>query len=504
MNSFTKIVDNVGPNGESAYEFSFPSGGVGIRQDVSTSKLNIFGVYVRTSSGTTTGRVEFSNGDAGPATTIGTEWTWVKGTTAGDSDSVTFIVNESATIYILRAGLNRGSSLEYSTRSKVPQTIPDVIQGADLTNGTDPGADTNGLDFAVDGSGVPYAVGDGNDETSTLPQDGTETWATRVYIPSSVGADVEFLGDTGYAYPTLVYDDANGDLRLRYKDSGGTTQQGPRVSATEGSWVAVAVTVDGSDLRLHVGGTVDEQTGTELSISADPRLLGTQSGARVQGPEQHPVLSESEAEAVRQRLAGNPPDPVPVTEAWDFTFGSGGTLPAFRQSSNDLTIDASTTWFDPIGLSDSGGGTLSAPTKRPQVTRVHRVKSTQGPLMGRSANGWYVTPTALVAEDTSGNTATSAHEATIDDGAFHTLAVVIDTVADTAKLYVDASATPAATVDLSTIGTLKSGDVNLLPFGGTLTHAPYMTRVLSGEEIAYVSQAIKDNPNSAFPNYTTP
>jgi len=338
--NYIGVAQNVGPNGEAAAEIEW-TGEFGAFQNNSANVTGDItgGFYVRAKTGTAQLSVDLGIVQANFS--VGTGWTWISGSADGATDFSKFALRCLDTrtkpyrIYLLRAGMNLGDSLEYSTRSSVPQTIPDVVAGADLQNGSQSGADTNDLKFAVDGSGVPYAVSDGGDKTSTLPQDGTETWATRVYIPSSVGADVQFLGDSGYAYPTLAYDDTNGDLRLRYKDSGGTTQQGPRVSAAEGQWHAVAITIDGSDLRLNVGGTTDEQTGTDLSITADPRLLGTQSGARVQHPEQHPVLTEAEAEAVRQRLAQNPPDPVPPTEAWDF---SGETNPHnLLPDSNDPT-----------------------------------------------------------------------------------------------------------------------------------------------------------------------
>jgi len=692
--AYDGVVDNVGPNGESADKFtsSNDNGGLICHDAPTPVDVATGGVYVRAVSGTL--NVTLNNpGDK--SVTLDTSWQWVSDTGTNE-DKINFSPDENGSFYILRAGFNRGSTLEYSTRSAVPQTIPDVIQGADLTNGTQSGPDTADLDFGVD-QGVPYAVSDGGDETSTLPQDATETWATRVYIPASVGGDVEFLGDTSYSYPTLVYDDGNGDLRLRYKDSGGTTQQGPQVSTTEGAWHSVVFTVDGSDLRLHVGGTVDGQAGTDLSITADPRLLGTQSGARVQHPEQHPVLSEAEAEAVRQRLATNPADPIPVTEAWNFTaetsphnlvknsedFGAnswekrltvnqdaaiapdgqttadeliedgtdsfqivlsqnrfvssgrrgtaavylkkntrvwaqvalaglpyspnarawfdldngvlgqsnstvdnygmsevgsgwyrcwvqatadsnedtninfgptsgdgvgsyqgdgsssiyawgaqrvrgyGGpppyvqtgssiafpqTVPALRQSSNDLTLGtlsgpdtADPDWVAPIGLAHDGvDDELTAPSRRPQMTRIHRVKSSQGPLMGRSANGWKVTATDLVAEDTQNNTVSTAHSETIDDDSFHMLSVTVDEIQDEIRLYVDGSSTATATLDISGIGTLKSSDVNLPPVDGTVTHAPYMTRILTGTEIGYASQRIIDNPQDAFPQYTNP
>jgi len=207
---------------------------------------------------------------------------------------------------------------------------------------------------------------------------------------------------------------------------------------------------------------------------------------------------------VRQRLSQNPADPVPKTEGWDSTLGSGNTLPALRQSSNDISVGANVSWVDPIGLSDDGGGSLLTPTKRPTVTWVGRVKYTAIRAFGRSANGWKVTATDLVVEDTGGNTKSSAHGKTINDGVYHTLAVTIDEVTGTAEVYIDGATSPDATVDLSTVGTLKSSDVELLAEGGTIKQPAYYTRTLTGQQIAYLHERLVDNPESAFPTYALP
>ena len=695
---------NVGPNGETADKVSYDgTANGGLVQTVSVTNNDDFtvGFYARAVSGTQD--VYLSHDDGGTQTdesavTLDTDWQWVEATInpSGSLDEIALRSDASGSIYLLRASLNRGQSRYFTTDQSVAQTIPDVIAGADLENGSDPGSDTNDLDFGVDAEGIPYAVSDGDDFTDTLSHTDTETWALRVYVPSSVGQDVTFLGDSAYGYPTLVYDDANGDLRIRYKGSGGTTQQGPKVSASEGAWHEVVMTVDGGILRLNVGGTTDSVTGADVAYTADPVLRPDASGARVQHPEVHPVLSESEAEAVRQRLANNPADPVAPTEAWDLSaetsphnhvpesedlsaatttrnanvttnvggdssgsttmdritentqnakhevvyknnislstngepatiaaevrqedsqwvalaaFWDGGvnigrqwfdltnnalgstngniidaaitkisgdlyriaivldtsssvgevklalanadgakiytgdgsssaqfgrvqlclgqdifppyvatsgsiaypqTVPALRDGSNDLTLGSSSgadtndgSWIAPIGMAEGGDDRLRTPVRRPTATWIGRVKGTNTRLFGRSANGWKVTATDLVAEDTGGSTASATHGVTIDDGNFHTLAVVVDTVADKAKLYVDAANSPDATVDLSTIGTLKSDDLELLPDGGTLTHAQVATRALSDEDALACVQGFLDHPEEPFPEYTT-
>jgi hypothetical protein len=138
------------------------------------------------------------------------------------------------------------------------------------------------------------------------------------------------------------------------------------------------------------------------------------------------------------------------------------------------------------------------------VTWIERVKYTSARALGRSSNGWKVTDSDLVVEDTNGNTASAAHGQTINGGVYHTLAVLVDEAAGTAELYIDGATSPDATVDLSTVGTLKSSDVELLAEGGTIKQPAYYTRALSGEEIAYLHERLVDNPESAFPIYALP
>lgn len=696
--TYAGTVQNVGPNGETAAQIDFDgTADAGLVQSLSSlSSHSPFtqGFYVRAVSGTQDVIPSHTDGgtvEDGSVTTLSTDWQWVDPTItpSGMLDQIGLRSDVAGFIYVLRAGLNRGSALEYSTRSAVPQEIPEVIQGADLQNGSDPGADTRDLDFGVGGNGVPYAVSDGDDESSAIAQSNLPdaTWAYRFYLVDPGDSAYPITGQR-VNYAALKYRNTNSAdvflVQTFEHDGDGVVSMNVPNDGTYG-WKVVVFTLDrGNDsLRARFQGST-----YELQISGDDvnptnpwkPIRADYAGVRVSHLERHPVLTPAEAETVRQRLAQNPSDPIAPTEAWDlsaetsphnlirhsenlseisewdhdddgsgfvneisdtppnigrawhvqatgrFTGGlknialsgvhtrtlyfkdsgstgevsfgggsywdntvidvpsatilsgnctlreggngwyelsvtedipesvddvdamyiqnnNGGTLdiyltgvqvtrgaqkfppyaqtgssiafpqtaPALRQSANDLQLGSTDTadtndgsWVAPIGMAEDGDDVLFAPAKRPKVTRIHRIKGTQPPLMGRSANGWKVTATDFVVEDTNGNTASSAHGETIADGSYHVLAVMVDTVAETVKLYVDASPTPAATVDLSQVGTLKSGDLNLLPSGGTLTHAPYMTRVLSGEEIAYVSQAIIDHPETAFPSYTTP
>jgi len=376
-----------------------------------------------------------------------------------------------------------------------------------LQNGSTDSPDTNDLDFGVDAEGVPYAVSDGDDQASGTVLKGNGTIAISYYVSSSSSVDKGvILEENANNFQIAPRRDRNG-FRIVVKDPQGNDfllRNGGLGSSTQDAWQQAIITrVNDTDLRFNFNGT-------ELSYSFNQKYddsdlkISVADGRRVRQVETHPVLSEAEAEAVRQRLATNPADPVAPTEAWDSTVGSGSTLPALRQSSNDISVGASVSRVDPIGLSDGGGGSLLTPTNRSTVTWIERVKYTATRAFGRSANGWKVTATDLVVEDTGGNTASAAHGKTINYGVYHTLAVTIDEVTGTAEVYIDGATSPDATVDLSTVGTLKSSDVELLAEGGTIKQPAYYTRALSGEEIAYLHERLVDNPETAHPEYTNP
>lgn len=522
-------VSNVGPNGETAHLLDTTGSDTdledGLIQKISyPAQPFTWGLLVRTVSGTCDVRFGFNN-QAGNSTdyAITTDWQFITHTDADFSQSGGGLGNVHiyynpfgdnggalANLYVLRAGLNRGSSLEYSTRSQVPQEIPDVVQGADLSNGSTSGADTNDLDFAVDEKRVSYAISDGDDQSSKIQSEhlGAATWAFRVYLPNSwsvrnpiFGSKNEYASLDASSKPFMgwsVYD-PNKEFNAA---------EARNQNANLNSWNTCVCTIEeGKDrIRFNLNGNVvTESVSDPSAVRNNPVGLNMGvPGFAVSHFERHPVLSEAEAEAVRQRLATNPPDPVAPTEAWDSTVGSGSTLPALRQSSNDISVGASVSWVDPIGLSDGGGGSLLTPTNRSTVTWIERVKYNATRAFGRSANGWKVTATDLVVEDTAGNTESSSHGKTINDGVYHTLVVTIDEVTGTAEVYIDGATSPDATVDLSTVGTLKYSDVELLAEGGTIKQPAYYTRALSGEEIAYLHERLVDNPETAHPEYINP
>jgi hypothetical protein len=183
------------------------------------------------------------------------------------------------------------------------------------------------------------------------------------------------------------------------------------------------------------------------------------------------------------------------------------TVPAQRDNANDLTLGSTSgadtsdpDWVAPKGLSDDGDDQQRIPPYRPIATWVGALQTTNARVWGRAANGWTVTDTALVAEDEQGNTVSAAHGLTLTGGGRHQIAVLIDTTQQTARLYADATLAPAATLDLSQIGTLKSGDVELLPQGGgTLYDAEVYTRALTDEEALHARQRILNNPDSRIP-----
>jgi hypothetical protein len=337
FNTTYSLVNNVGPNGEAAAKLAFSGTRDGIVSPQDTHGVGDFtcGAYVRAVSGTASMRVELSTsgGDVdGPWTTISTEWQWVSfaanSEDAGsgeDAGGMKIISDSGENIYLLRAGLNRGSSLEYSTRSEVPQEIPDVVQGADLSNGSTTGADTNDLDFGVDGEGVPYAVSDG-DDFSNCPDGvlGSGTWAFRVYHPAgSAGTFSGVLGneDNRFLYLTTpspsdelrVYDGNSELARIEISwSNSGISEQG---------WYEYSITLVDSDyIRFTANGySKTKPINAELGQTQDKLITTGGDSTKYSHLEKHPVLSEAEAEAVRQRLAQNPTDPVPVTEAWDLS-----------------------------------------------------------------------------------------------------------------------------------------------------------------------------------------
>jgi len=196
------------------------------------------------------------------------------------------------------------------------------VQGADLQNGSTTGADTNDLDFGVDAEGVPYAVSDGDDQASGTVLKGNGTIAISYYVSSSSSVDKGvILEGNANNFGIEPRRDRNG-FRIVVKNPQGNDvllRNGGLGSSTQDAWQQAIITrVNVTDLRFNFNGT-------ELSYSFNQKYddsdlkISVADGRRVRQVEPHPVLSEAEAEAVRQRLANNPADPVAPTEAWDFT-----------------------------------------------------------------------------------------------------------------------------------------------------------------------------------------
>jgi len=305
---YNGIASSVGPNGENAYEFTFNELDVdGITQFVTPTTISdfYFGVYVRAVSGTQDVYLSYENAGVqtnSDQTTIDTTWQWVEMRIQTPVDRVSLRSDQTGSIYVLRAGLNRGSSLAYTTRQTVEQTIPDVIGDADLINGSVSSVDANDFDFAVDGSGVRYAVSDGMDETSVLANGGDNTWAVRLYVPSGIGDDVHFVGDTSYNYPTVVYDHANSDLRVRYRNSNNNVEQGPRLPVSKDMWHTIAFTVYGNTLRIQTTNETDTLRGAEVAITATPKIVIDYATAALSHLEVHEPLSEYKTKAVVQAI----------------------------------------------------------------------------------------------------------------------------------------------------------------------------------------------------------
>jgi len=336
-NTTYSTADNVGPSGETAAHLDRSAenndGFFIIDKSISYIPNSSFtaGIFVRAVSGSGEIKFDFTT-DAGVTAavspTITTEWEWIT-VSAPPADSATEVnqvriydpgVRE---IYILRAVLNRGSSRLFSTRSEVPQEIPDVVQGADLSNGSTDSADTNDLDFGVDSQGVPYAVSGGDDRTEEIPSSALGgTWAARIYL--ALGSRVNiYLGDRNSGRWDIVHVPGQSRLLVRLNDVDGNSYFAViDTGLNEPGWNTVVATLDESTntIRFNVNGNTTSVTTTaDFKDQTFPLLnVGVTSG-RVQHVEKHPVLTPAEAEAVRQRLATNPADPVAPTEAWDFT-----------------------------------------------------------------------------------------------------------------------------------------------------------------------------------------
>ena len=689
---------NVGPNGESANDISAGSspGAEKVSQNLSGQQGTFsVGAFVRAKSGThdvspylRDGSINLSFGDRDDlnGVTVGTEWTWVSGTAEiSDLQRGGFATHDNAELYVLRVGLNRGTELDYSTQTGEPQVFEEVMQGADVQNGTSSGADTNDLKTRALGG----VTSDEDDKTGKLPASviGDGTWAFRYYVE-----DIEngrtILGDPWgqgkrWGYQINSKFEAV-KILTTYED--GTNDAFKISSPVYDQWNTAWVTIkdDGQRILVNRNGTQIADLDLNGTLADQPMPLvggrGMKEGAKLSHVEKHPVLTRAEAEAVRQRLAGAPQDPIPPTERWDLSAetsphnlltqsetldsadwtksnttvtadmttnpedgttdadaliedsndtthyaaqllgslpagaiyafpvwlqdngrtwakvelngpafdmnpeawvdlsgnaigttngvgaadltevgggwhrawivattdnadtaeariytadadgsdsyvgdGSSGLyvwgvqvargdeqpppyastgssiafpqiVPAQRNSANDLTLSAD--WIAPKGLA---GDKQRVASRRPIATWVGAVQATNARVWGRSANGWTVTDTALVAEDEQGNTVSGAHGLSLTGGARHQIAVVIDTIGQTARLYADTTLAPATTLDLSQIDALKSGGVELLPDGGTVYDAEVYTRALSDEEALYARQRIRDNPDSRVP-----
>jgi len=338
--TYNGTVGNVGPNGETAHSFTVDNDGADLKQDLADVDAPLTaGAFVRAKSSQFSASTIFRNTDIGTSfsksVTVSTYWSWVTSTNTSqdDVDELRLFddLPSGRTFYILRAVLNRGSSRLFSTRSQVPQTIPDVVQGADLTNGSTSGPDTNDLDFGVDESGRPFIVGDGDDNSGPIPVGSREniSLAFRYYQPPKGSYTNKMIGNRSEKW-TLYSLPIFNDFRIEgFDEDGNVIQCGTDGFSNNGGnydgWNTVVVTIDAKDgdLRLNLNGNVfrsDTGAGLKDYTGSDfPLFRDEYGGYRMMHPEIHPVLTPAEAEAVRQRLATNPADPVPPTEAWDFT-----------------------------------------------------------------------------------------------------------------------------------------------------------------------------------------
>jgi len=386
--TFLEVAENVGPNGEDAYEWSFDSidgyfqtnGSFGIPP-------YSLGFFVRAVSGTIDLQTRSWDNDAihGPIVTVDTGWQWVKDLKI--TSSITHVGvrgKETGNIYVLRAGLNRGTQLGYSTKTDEPQTFVDVIGGADLQNGSTSGADTNDLKLRAPGG----VVSDGDDFTADVDSAvaGEGTWGLGVYLPaqSNLSGVQKIFGNRADGIE-LAWDEGAQQFVATIQDSGGTNRQATVAPSSPYSvWHDVMLTVSGSDLRLNVGGTVTTIDLSGFTPLTDPHPLvnAEASGMVVRTPEKHPVLTEAEAEAVRKRLATAPEDPVPPTERWDLsTLVNPHNFFVKSENFGDKGYKSGVTWNRDV-VTDPNGDTTADKLKEDTSTNTsHYQKLTGGKVL---------------------------------------------------------------------------------------------------------------------------
>jgi hypothetical protein len=338
-------VDNVGPNGEQAYELDLSIGNFrGLTSRYEEGSF-IHGAFVRAKSGTASFQIRsrvISGTDTQTNFSIGTGWQWVVHSFVVDTDGAEaggpLFLGDSP-VYILRTQFNRGSQLApYTTDQSVPQTIPEVVQGADLSNGSTDSADTNDLDFGIDSEGSFYAVSDGDDLAEKISDTSDFTYVARFYVgnaPSGKVGEIN-IADENHNYLRIYYNKGGGSLwRVEIVDDSGSSHRflgdlGIDKSEVDQKSYTLAVTIEkGNLLRFHGPWGVNEWDISNISftpsdwrpidISSTNDTVGNVVPVQLTNVEIHPVLSEAEAEAVRQRLATNPSDPVVPTERWDLS-----------------------------------------------------------------------------------------------------------------------------------------------------------------------------------------
>jgi len=320
---FLGTVDNVGPNGETAAKIEFNGDNKSQYYQNTTVVENqqaTAGVFIRSVSGTKDVRIVWDGFDDGPTKTVGTEWEWVSLTKDSWGDRIGFTgATEAGKVYVLKYGINRGTELDYSTKTDEPQTFEDVIAGADLQNGSTSGADTNDLKARA-----PGGVGSDGDDFTEARADLADkaTWAGRVFIPDNGEDNFFVFGERSKNYIQVDWTAKRDGMRAYYKHDNGYNILDPGTTPARG-WHTWTVTVLPSENRLRLGlnGEFFENAWDEDIPTKSVRVINV---TRKEGPvisqiEKHPALTEAEAEAVRKRLATAPKDPVPPTERWDLS-----------------------------------------------------------------------------------------------------------------------------------------------------------------------------------------
>jgi hypothetical protein len=222
-------------------------------------------------------------------------------------------------------------------------------------------------------------------------------------------------------------------------------------------------------------------------------------------------------------VADNPPPYAPTNGSIAYPQ----TVPALRDSTNDLTLGSETnnngepiadsadpSWVAPIGLiGDGADDVLDAPVfhnnhKATWITRMEHLSGERSHFRMETKAGWSLRFTnnelKLLAQDISGiRVGAVTSGLSLPTGEFHVVSAVIDRTEGKIKGYVNNQKTPVLEIDISGLDELPEQASTLWRWNISdvyrASHAHVYTRALSDEEALQARQAIIDNPEDPFP-----